>query len=108
MPLAETGDGGGVDFLVELCAAVVLDTVFDSGDDENKGERKGSGGRGGGSKYGKYCEGSGGECVDRHALTLEDDEGEKVNVGYATKGRECADGGASVVLPVELLKEVLG
>jgi hypothetical protein len=85
VPLAETGDGGGVDLLVELCAAVVLDAVFDGGDDENKEEREGGGGRRGGAKDGKDCEGSGGACVDRRALTLEHDEGEKVDVGYSTK-----------------------
>ena len=78
-PLAETVDGGGVDFLVELCAAVVLDAVFDGGDNQNKQKRKGNGGGRGGAKDGKDWEASGGECVDREALTLEHDKGEKVN-----------------------------
>ena len=84
-PLVETGDGGGVDSLVELCATVVPDAVFDGGDDENEEERKGSGGGRGGAKDGKDWEASGGECVNREALTLEHDEGEKVNVGYSAK-----------------------
>lgn len=84
MPLAETGYGGGVDFLVKRCAAVVLDAVFDGSDDENKEERKGSGGGRGDSKGGKDCEASGGGCVDREALVLEYDQGEKVDVGYST------------------------
>ena len=82
---AETGDGGGVDFLVELCATVVLDAVFDGGDDQNKEERKGSGGGRGGAKDGKEWEASGGECVDREGLPLEHNEGEKVNVGCSTR-----------------------
>ena len=84
-PLAETGDGGGVDFFVKLCAAVILDAVFDGGDDENEEERKGGCGGRGGAKDGKDCGASGGECVDREGLTLEHDEGEKVNVGYSTR-----------------------
>lgn len=84
-PLAEMGDGRGVYLLVELCAAIVLDTVFNGGDNEDKEDGNGSGGSRGGAKDGKDCGVLGGVCGDRDGLTLEYDEGQKVNVGYATK-----------------------
>ena len=89
-PLTKTGDGGGVDLFVELCAAVVLDAVFDGGDGEDEEDGDGSGLRRGSSKDGKDCGTSGGECAGRDTLTLDDDEGEKVDVGYSAKGRELA------------------
>lgn len=55
-PLTESGDCRGVYLFVELCAAVVLDAIFDGGDDEDEEEGKGSGRSGGGSKDGKDCD----------------------------------------------------
>lgn len=81
-PLTESGDCGSVDLFVELCAAVVLDTIFDGGDDEDEEDRKGGGGCRGGSKDGKDCDVLDMEWVGRAALTLENDEGQKVIVGY--------------------------
>lgn len=82
-------DGGGVEFFVELCAAVILDAVFDAGDDED--EENGKGGRRGrgGSEDGKDCNALGRLSVDRDALTLEYDKSQKVDVGYSVKHRQC-------------------
>lgn len=89
-PLAEAGGCGGVDFFVELCAAVVLHAVFDGSDGEDEEDGNGSGLRRSGSKDGKDWGTLEGACTGRDALTLDDDEGEKVNVGYSVKGREWA------------------
>lgn len=67
-PLTETGDSRGVDFFVELCAAIVLDTFFDSGNDENEEDRKSSGRCRGGSKDGKHCDTLGREwLIETHS-----------------------------------------
>ena len=87
-PLTESRDGGGVDFFVELCAAVVFDTILDGSDDENEEEGKSCGRGRGGSKDGKDYNVLGSAGWWRQTRTLENDESKKVNVGYAVRRRQ--------------------